>query len=226
MTLHKLAALALAAWLSLGAGKPAPRNWNAVVAVTPAGGHQLGNPAAQLKLVAFVSYTCPHCAQFEQESEAMLRLNHVAPGKLSVEVRNFVRDPIDLAVALLTNCGAPSGFFLRHSAFLRNQHRWIERLGRASPAQAKRWSSGPLPQRMRYVAADFGFYELAAARGVDRRSADRCLASEAMAKRLAEGTAAAEKLGVNGTPSFTLDGLLLAGTHDWATLAPQIQARF
>lgn len=226
MNFRKLATLAFVAFLSLAAGKPAARNWNAVVAVTPLGSHILGKPDAKLKLVEFISYTCPHCAHFEQQSDAMLRLNYVAPGKLSIEVRNFVRDPVDLAVALLTHCGPPAAFFQRHSVFLRSQDRWINRWGLASTIQRQRWSTGPLAQRMRHVATDFGFYDIAATRGVDRRSADRCLADEAMANRLAEGTAAADKLGVNGTPSFLLDGMLLAGTHDWAALAPQITARF
>ena len=33
------------------------------------------------------------------------------------------------------------------------------------------------------------------------------------------------EFGVRGTPSFALNGILLAGTHDWATLRPQIDVR-
>src|SRR5690606_29822372 len=54
-------------------------NWNATVAQTE-GGHVLGNPAAKTKLTEFVSYTCPHCAHFEQESEGAIRLGWVQSG--------------------------------------------------------------------------------------------------------------------------------------------------
>jgi protein-disulfide isomerase len=46
-----------------------------------------------------------------------------------------------------------------------------------------------------------------------------------MAKKLADQTAEAERLGVEGTPSFLLNGALLAGTHDWTSLKAQLDAR-
>ena len=64
-------------------------------------------------------------------------------------------------------------------------------------------------------------------RGYGRTQADRCLASDAEAKALTASTeAASEKYHVHGTPSFVLDGITLAGTHDWSMLAPQLDARF
>ncbi len=224
MRMNGLAALAAAALLSLGAGKPAPRNWNTTVEVTPAGSHVLGNPAA-LRLTEYVSYTCPHCAQFDREANDPLRLYFVMPGKLSVEVRHLVRDPIDLTAAMLTNCGAPGKFFGNHTAFLRGQERWIAAANRASEAQQARWTSGGMTARRQAIANDFGFYQMMIGRGYDRPSIDRCLADDAMARKLAQQTSAAAALGVNGTPSFLLGGELLAGTHDWQTLQVQLKAR-
>ena len=42
--------------------------------------------------------------------------------------------------------------------------------------------------------------------------------TSAMARRLAAQTSEAARLGVEGTPSFLLNGELLAGTHDWQSL--------
>ena len=226
MQLRKWATLGLAAMLCIAAGKPAPQNWNVRVSVTPEGHHVLGNPAALVKLVEFVSYTCSHCAEFERRADSAMRLAYVAPGKLSVEVRNFVRDPVDLAVALLTNCGPPQKFFLNHTAFLRSQDRWIDTLATASAAQRARWQHPDMPTRMRHIATDFRFYEIIATRGYSRQQADACLADGAEARRLAEQTTAAQKLEITGTPSFMLNGTLLAGTHDWQTLDMQLRARF
>ena len=226
ITKRKAVLLGLAALAGIGAAPPANRaNWNNTVAVTPAGTHVLGNPAAKVKLVEYVSYTCPHCAHFEREGESALRVGYVAPGKVSVEVRNFVRDPIDMAAALLTNCGDSRRFFLRHTAFLRGQDRWLATMQNAGQLQRQRWQSADFKARMRFIATDFGFYAIAASQGIDRKTADVCLADEAKARRLAENTRAGEDLGVRGTPSFLINGNLLTGTHEWQALELQLQAR-
>lgn len=222
---HRIMATLLGAALSVCAAHAAARNWTATVAETPSGSHVLGNPAAEVKLVEYISYTCPHCAQFERQSDGAIKVGYVSSGKVSVEVRNFVRDPIDLTAAMLANCGPPAKFFLNHTALLRSQPRWIGRVEKAGPVQRQRWFSGALVPRARAIATDFGFYEIMASRGYDRKAADRCLADEPMARRLAEVTSAAEQEGVSGTPSFKLNDLLLSGTHDWRSLEPQINAR-
>ena len=206
--------------------RAAATNWNRTVARTAEGGHLLGNPAAAVKLVEFVSYTCPHCARFEQESADQLRLGFVAQGKGSIEVRNFVRDPVDLTVALLTNCGPKEKFFVNHTVFLRSQDTWMQPLSRMSPAQQQRWFTGNLATRVRFIASDFHFYDIMRTLGYDRTAVDRCLANTALAEQLAKQTQSdSDKYGVEGTPSFMVDGILLAGTHDWRSLRPQLEVR-
>ncbi|WP_296680543.1 thioredoxin domain-containing protein [Novosphingobium sp.] len=219
----KLAALVAVAVLSLAATKPAA-NWNTAVAVTPAGGHVLGNPAAQIKLTEYVSYTCPHCAHFEAEATNPLRLAYVRTGKVSVEVQHMLRDPIDLTVAMLTNCGTKDKFFVNHGMFMRSQATWIKLMMTATGPQRSRWSSGDLGTRNRSIAADFHFYEMMATRGYDRAAVDRCLTDKVMAERLAKQAQNASELGVTGTPSFAINGALLAGTNEWSVLQPQIDA--
>ncbi len=204
----------------------AKTNWNAVVSRTALDSHLLGNPNAPIKLVEYISYTCPHCAHFEQESDAQLRIGFIAPGKGSIEVRSFVRDPVDLTVALLTHCGPPDKFFGNHSAFLRHQSTWIAPAMTLSDAQRARWANPDFAARTRAIASDLGLYALMEARGYDRPAIDRCLADRPLADRLAKNTKeAAEKDFVTGTPSFLLDGVPLSGTYSWATLKPQIDAR-
>ena len=231
-----------AAWLVLPvlalplliAAAPAPRglptsapvrDWNHTLTITPGGGHLLGNPAARIKLTEYVSYTCPHCAHFETEAELPLRLGFVANGSTSVEVRHLVRDPVDLTVAMLTNCGPKEKFFLNHSALMRGQDAWIAPMINASPARQARWNSGNALTRRRAIAADFGLYAIMARRGYERTTADRCLADEALAKRLADQTAAAAAAGIDSTPSFAIGDVVLAGTHSWDLLQPQLRAR-
>ena len=84
----RLAGLVAAALLSVGAGKPrsapaAPHpNWLTTISVSPSGSHLMGNPAAPVKLVEYISYTCPHCAHFQQQSEVAMRLAYIQTGKV------------------------------------------------------------------------------------------------------------------------------------------------
>jgi protein-disulfide isomerase len=221
----RLLALFLLALFALGAA-PAPRgNWNATVSRTAAGTHVVGNPNAPIKLVEYMSYTCHVCAEFEVQGAGPLRLGYIAPGKVSWEMRNYIRDPVDGTVALIANCGPPSAFFLNSAAFLRTQPRWLGIAQQASKAQQQRWYNGDMTARRRAIANDLGFYAIAATRGLDRMAVDRCLADDALARRIAEQTVEGEKAGVTGTPSFKLNGDLLIGTFNWATLRTHLDAR-
>ena len=224
MRLIRLAALAAAAILSIAA-KPAPRDWVATVSVTASGSHLQGNPDADVKLAEYVSYTCPHCANFQKEASAPLQLSYVRTGKVSVEVRHLVRDPVDLTVAMLTNCGEPSRFLRLHNAFLVGQDKWIKPMETASSVQQRRWTTGDNATRLRAIAADFGFYAIMDRYGYQRTQIDRCLADTAMMRRIVGQTVEAQRLGVRGTPSFFIDGTLLTDTFDWPALDSNLKSR-
>src|SRR5580765_6420833 len=86
-----LAALPLAA-----VAKPAPRKraaaaqatpaaprWDQTITLTDQGFPVMGNPAAPVKLVEFISFTCSHCADFSQEAKVPLTTGLVREGKVS-----------------------------------------------------------------------------------------------------------------------------------------------
>lgn len=206
--------------------KPAQgTNWATQTALTADGAHVLGNPKAAVKLVEYMSYTCPHCAHFESEGVSVMRMTMIASGKGSLEVRHMLRDPIDMAVALLTNCVPAQRFFALHDAFLTQQDHWFTPALSMPQDQQKRWFEGTLPVRMRAVANDLKLYDFVEPHGLSRIDADRCLTNEVLARRIAAQTTDAQSRGVDATPSFGLNGSILTGTHDWATLRPQLDAR-
>jgi protein-disulfide isomerase len=221
-SVFRFAALVGAAWLSIGAA-PA---WLATVTATPQG-HLLGNPDAKVKLVAYESYTCPHCSEFEKDASGAMRLGYIQNGKMSLEVRHYVRDPVDLTAAVLTECVAPAKFFDAHRAFFANYDKWIPVMVKANKGQSDRWYNKDGGAARRAIASDFGFYDIMAGVGLSRVQADKCLNNPALAKRVADQRAATDKAypSFEGTPSFLLNGLLLAATHDWGLLRPQIEAR-
>ena len=216
--------LAVAAIAAAAGAAPTTIGWNQVVGLGADGSHVLGNPAAPVKLTEYISYTCPHCAQFTRESEGPLRIGYISTGKVSLEVRHLLRDPIDLTVAMLANCGPKEKFFLNHSAFMRSQATWMKPLLEASQAQKQRWITGTLAQRNQAIASDFHLYAIMQSRGYDRIATDRCLADAALAQRLGKQAQQGYSLGVRSTPAFTINGQLLANTSEWSELRPQIDA--
>lgn len=212
-----LAPIALAASAAVAA--PRQANWNLMVAQTPQGGHLVGNPAAPVKLIEYVSYTCSHCATFEMEADAPLRLTFIAGGKGSVEYRPLIRSKIDVAAALLARCGPIAKFRGNHTAILRAQDKWNHA---PSPAELQRWSSADFTTSMRAIARDLKLYDLMQARGYARPELDRCLADRASADKMAAQTRyALEELRVRGTPSFLVNGELL-DSHSWEGLRPRL----
>jgi len=215
----KGAALLAAAVLLSGQTR---NNWDTVVVETEHG-HRVGNPEAKVKLVEFFSYTCPHCAEFAEQGEGVIRLAYLAPGRVNVEYRHLIRDPIDLAVGMLVNCGAASKFPGNHAAFILGQSRWIAPLARPTAAQMQRWRTAGAAGR-RAIASDFGFYPIMERRGYRRVQVDQCLADQAMATRLAETSAREwDRPGVDSTPTFAINGVVMPGTHTWPTLEQQLK---
>ncbi|WP_144098133.1 DsbA family protein [Croceicoccus sediminis] len=187
------------------------------------GVHVIGKGAT--KLTEYVSYTCPHCAHFEEEGGEALRSVYASTDKLQIVVRHLVRDPFDLTAAMLTNCGAATKFNRNHSLFMREQRNWLGKLVKATQAQRNRYDSGSYTARRRAIAQDAGFYDMMRTLGYQRAEVDKCLADEAMAAALAEKTKSYVDLGVRGTPSFAVDDVLLAGTSDWQSLKFQLDLR-
>jgi protein-disulfide isomerase len=222
----KTIALALAATCAATAGYAQAQNWVATVARADTA-HVIGNPQADRVLTEYISYTCPHCATFAREGEEAVKLAYIAPGKLRLEIRHLLRDPVDLTAALLAHCGAASKFPQNHSAIMLAQGTWLPKMMEASAAQRQRWTTGDMSARRRAIASDLGFYGIMERRGYSRTQADQCLNDTALANSLAKQAETDWKLpGIGGTPAFAIDGLVLTGTHSWQALQPQLDARF
>ncbi|MFM5922719.1 MAG: thioredoxin domain-containing protein [Novosphingobium sp.] len=214
----RLAVLVAAVLLDTGAA-PKTIGWNMTVAETPEGGHRLGNPDAKVRLVEYVSYASASSLRFEREAEGQLRLAYVASGKVSFEVRNLIRHPLDLTLAMLAGCGPKEKFFLNHAALIRSQDRWADMVKRATPSQRWRWTQSDIPSRNRAIASDLDLYEVMEVRGYDRLTVDKCLADKAAAAGITAQSDAAQDDGIERVPAFSINGKLL-DIATWAQLRP------
>ncbi|MEM8725756.1 MAG: thioredoxin domain-containing protein [Pseudomonadota bacterium] len=206
-------------------GNERTKTWHAEVERTERG-HLIGNPDADAALIEFVSYTCSHCASFAREGEGALDLAVLAPGLMSVEVRPVIRNGLDLAVSLLVQCGDPSGFKARHRMFLFSQDTWLTKASSAPQSQRAMWARGDRNARLNAARA-LDLDDMLANRGMSLPDINACLLDDAAAKELVDNAHAdASEFGVPGTPSFALDGELLADVHSWDALYPVLEERF
>lgn len=199
-----------------GQASAAPRGWDNLAALTPEGFPVLGNQAAPVRLIEFISYTCPHCASYAAASERPLRTGLVRQGKVAVEMRPYFRNAVDVVATLLATCGPDERFFDNHTAILANQSSWLK--PPVNPNAQQRWANPVFGARMKAVAEDLGLYRVMLDLGYAPVELDRCLADEALTKQYEASTQHAyEKLGVHGTPSFIINGALQT-VHSWDEL--------
>ena len=211
--------LPLAAAVALTAAT-APRPWTAVAAPAATGSYLIGNPKARVKLVEYVSYTCPHCAHFEHEAGATLDAM-VASGSTSVEIRNQVHDGIDLAAATLARCAGAAAFPKVHAAFFRDQEQWVERASEWAQGNRDRIASWPQLAQLSAVAEGAGLTRIARDAGAPAAAIQSCFANDAAVKRTIAASEATSK--VQGTPAFEINGRVIQNVG-WAQLLPQLRA--
>ena len=228
-TFLRLAALVLAASAPLAAAPAAAqaqRDWTRTIVATPEGGYRMGNPAAHVRVVEFVSLTCPHCRSFAQLGVPELLARHVWSGRVSFEIRNFVLNSIDEAAAVLNRCApTAAAYWALNEAILAEQPNWVAPVTRLSEDQFAAIEALPDRRRLLHIAALTGLDALAARHGIGAARARACLTDPARLARVRSMRDAAVALGVRGTPSFLVNGRLAQDVYDWAGLEPLLAAR-
>jgi protein-disulfide isomerase len=202
---------------------PAARDWSRVVAMTPDGGFRMGNPAAPVKLVEYGSLTCPHCAAFAREGEPALVGKYVRTGRVSYEYRNFVLNGVDVVATLLARCGGPGGFFPMVQNLYATQPIWIGRINGLSTAQKGQLKAMPEGQRLVRLGEIGGLIQVATRYGVAPARGRQCLADKAGLDRVGKMAEAAGAMGVDGTPTFFVNGVR-ADTNSWTGLEPLLRS--
>ena len=206
------------------AAAAAAKAWDQAVTLTAEGTPLLGNPAAPVKLIEYISFTCPHCADFNVEAHDGLRSGMVRKGQVSVELRPFLRNEIDLLPSLLALCGTKEQYFGNSDALLAAQKTWFKEP--ADKSYQARWKAleGDKVAQRKVVAKDLGLVTVMQARGFSVPAIDACLTDQVQAARLGALTnKAASDGGVIGTPSFVINGKL-QDIYGWPELAPRLKA--
>ena len=201
---------------------PAGQQWTDVVSVTPEGGHRMGNPDAPVKLLEFASLTCHICADFSTTGAEPLKA-YVASGTVSYELRNFIRDGIDLAASQLTHCVPAQAYFPVTEALFADQKNWFaDRIDALNAKLSGMQGASPAEQTQASIAAT-GLDGYFASRGLSAPAQAKCLSDTGAMQQLSDRTqAAADEFSIQGTPTFVLNGRKVEGTA-WSLIEPAIQ---
>jgi protein-disulfide isomerase len=164
----------------------------------------LGDPDAPLTLTEYVDLQCPVCATASSQTLPTLIDDYVRTGKVKLETRTLSFLGPDSVRAAQVAAGA-------------------ERQGRLWPF-LEAFYSAQGTENSGYVTEDF-LREVSGAAGVDADAALEQADSEFAARRLERADADAARLGIDGTPTFTVargDGaqrVLAADALDPASMA-------
>ncbi|MEL6877665.1 MAG: thioredoxin domain-containing protein [Pseudomonadota bacterium] len=203
---------------------PAPdgQAWTDIVTVTDEDGYKVGNPEAPLKLVEYASHTCGACANFAATGVAPLKEKYVSTGVVSFELRNLVRDPIDLTIAAMVRCGQ------KENMIPLSDQAWgalNDIIGNVQSNNAAYQAAGEMPVDQRFIgiAEAAGLIDFFSARGLSADQARTCLADGAKIESIATTSQTqSEELNLTGTPTFILNGAKVDAIG-WDQLEPALQ---
>lgn len=212
----------LACVLMVSPAHAAARDWSRTVSATKEGGYLIGNPAARVKVIEYFSLTCPHCRHFAATGMAPLKSGYVAKGTVSLELRNFVLNGPDMSASILMRCGSPALAVRLFEVIYADQEKLFAGVYSLGEGAAERIRAVPENQRAATLAREAGIDRWFAAKGVPPRRGAACLADPKREQQLANMVErAATTLGVEGTPTFFVNGVKIEGSG-WDTLEPAI----
>ena len=152
-----------------------------------------GAKNAAFTVVEFADYECPACAVFAGEFEGLFNTKLISSGKVRYAYRDFPLSfhPNANVASLAAACAADQGKFPEYKAVLfRAQNEW------ASSSKA-----GVLDQ----------FADYANQVGLDGTKLKACASSQAAQTLIDADVAAGQRVGINATPSFVINGYLVSG---------------
>jgi len=165
----------------------------------PDGDVTLGSDKAPVTIIEYVSMTCPHCAHFSETTFPELKQRYIDTGKVRYTLREFPLDALAAAGFMLARCAGKDKYMPIVETLFAKQAEWVVK--------------EPVPP-LKSIAKQFGFTE---------QSFDQCLANQKVLDSIqAVRDRAVEKLGVNSTPTFFINGKKMVGDLSMDVLAKEI----
>ena len=151
----------------------------------------LGNPQAKVTIVEYSSLTCPHCAEFHQNVLPQIKAEYIDTGMVRWVFRDFPLDGRAMGAAMIARCVPADRYFGFLDMLFRDQQAWAR-------------STDPLTDLK--VRAQLA--------GLAPADVDACLADKVLLQGIQARAQEAQKQdGIDGTPSFRMNGQKIAPNH-------------
>lgn len=151
----------------------------------------LGDPAAKVTIVEYMSLTCPHCANFHKNVFPKLKEKYVDTGKAKFVLREFPLDQVAWAASMVARCADKSKFFPLIGVLFDKQAVWAP-------------SKDPAGE----------LFKLAKQAGMTKETFDACLQNKELAQNVLDvKDRGATEFNVNSTPTLFVNGQRVADSH-------------
>jgi protein-disulfide isomerase len=152
----------------------------------------LGKSDAPITIVEYASMTCPHCAHFATEVLPQLQQKWIDSGKAKLIMRDYPLDEPALRAAMIARCEPADKFYPFVETLFAQQRTWV---------LAKDYQSE--------------LAKLALLSGMNKTKFDACLADKSGEDKVLQSRlVATQKLNVNSTPTFYINGTKFDGAPE------------
>ncbi|WP_421361966.1 DsbA family protein [Agrobacterium rosae] len=149
----------------------------------------LGDVNAPVKIVEYMSMTCPHCAHFHNTTFDEIKKKYIDTGKVYFVIREFPFDPRAAAAFMLARCAPEQQYYPFVSMLFKQQQSWAT----AQDARA-------------------ALLQMSKMAGFSQETFEACLTNQKLLDDVnATMQRGATEFGVNSTPTFIINGKRYAG---------------
>ena len=85
----------------------------------------LGNAEAAVQIVEYASFTCPHCAAFDQGAYKQLKADYIDTDKIGFTYREVYFDRYGLWASMVARCDGENKFFGIADLIYKGQSEWV-----------------------------------------------------------------------------------------------------
>jgi len=160
----------------------------------------LGDADAPVTVIEYASPTCPHCAAFSNNVFEPLKTTYIDPGHVKFIMRPFVRNVLDAAIFMLAEAAGETNYHNVISTYFRTQ---------------MTWGASDKPRD--------AILEIAMQLGFTQESFEAALTNQELFNGMETmRDQALNELGLEGTPTFYVNGKTLSGDKSLEQLAAEI----
>jgi protein-disulfide isomerase len=170
----------------------------------------LGNASATVTLIEYGDYQCPYCVQFFSQTQPQILQNYVNTGKVRVVFRDFAfLGPESTAAAEAAQCAEDQGKLWAYHDALYN-------------AKLTDDNQGGTEDDGFFTTTEF--LKLAQRVGLNMPTFTSCVNNNTDASIVAQEKGAAANAGIDSTPSFIVNGQVIAGAQPYSVFQAALDA--